>query len=637
MKKYIPFVTIILTILFLISCAKNEENSNKFLMQSPSEILSLEIKKDSSVLHLVLKQSNIKKVAIDLSEALKDLENFSNGFDIKKVEHVSHNEKWKPIYGERNEITDNYKSTTLTIVSKDEPNSTLELECRLYDEGIAFRYLFKDNGFTDVVLHKESTAFIFDSDYEIWKTDKAQGNYSKTTINAIKNSVERTLVIKQNDSAYMAIGEAALVNYARGKIKKYSGKPNTLQVDLDGEVNLKMANYISPWRFVMVANSPGELLENNYFLENLNAPNEIEDTSWIKPGKVIRDVTLTTIGGKACVDFAVKHNMQYVEFDAGWYGHEYDDAEDATTITVDPTRSPGPLDLHEVIAYGKERGIGILLYINQRAMSKQLDEALSLYESWGIAGVKYGFVNVGSQQATAWLHEAVRKAAKHHLMVDIHDEYRPTGYSRTYPNLMTQEGIRGDEESPSVSQSITTLFTRMLVGAGDNTNCFLAARVSEKMGGKSAQMAKSIMLYSPWQFLFWYDRPEGSPYKVGGAGENDMVLHETDAFRFYDALPTVWDKTIVLESHMEDYATLARKSGSDWFVGSLAANTERNLKISFDFLDEDANYEATLYSQDINGLKNNSVHIETINYNNASKFTQKLEKNSGLALILRKK
>src|SRR5690606_3411035 len=117
------------------------------------------------------------------------------------------------------------------------------------------------------------------------------------------------------------------------------------------------------------------------------------------------------------------------------------------------------------------------------------------YKSWGIKGLKYGFVNVGSQEWTSWLHEAIRKAAKYQLMVDVHDEYRPTGYSRTYPNLMTQEGIRGDEESPSIEQSLTTLFTRMIAGAGDNTNCYLAPRVMKKMGGKAAQMAKTIMIY----------------------------------------------------------------------------------------------------------------------------------------------
>ncbi|QOD61816.1 glycoside hydrolase family 97 catalytic domain-containing protein [Polaribacter haliotis] len=637
MKKYISSTILVLAMLIFTSCQTEKVNKNEISLTSPSENLSLEIHKEATTLNLVLKQSNLEKLNIDLAGILKDTEIFKNGFEVKEITKTSHKEMWEPLYGERNKIIDNYNNALITIADTNNANSDLEIECRLYDEGVAFRYIFKGKAFENVVLKQESTAFEFDKDYQTWATDVSQGHYSKTTINSIGTVAERPFVIKQNDSSYLALGEAALVNYARGKFKKHANKSHALQIELDGEVDLKKANYKSPWRYVMVGKTPGNLLENNYFLENLNEPNQIEDVSWIKPGKVIREVTLTTKGGKACVDFAVKHNLQYIEFDAGWYGHEYDDAEDASTITVDPDRSPGPLDLHEVIAYGKEKGIGVLLYINQRAMSKQLDQVLPLYESWGIAGVKYGFVNVGSQKWTIWLHEAIRKAAKHHLMVDIHDDYRPTGYSRTYPNLMTQEGIRGDEESPSVSHSITTLFTRMLVGAGDNTNCFLAARVSEKMGGKSAQMAKSIMLYSPWQFLFWYDRPENSPHKVGGAGENDKVLRESDALKFYDALPTVWDDTKILESHMEDYATIARKSDDNWFVGSLAANKERTLNITFDFLEADAIYEAILYSQDSKGLKENKVAIEKMNIDKTTTFSRKLEKDSGLALVISRK
>ena len=177
------------------------------------------------------------------------------------------------------------------------------------------------------------------------------------------------------------------------------------------------------------------------------------DTSWIKPGKVIREITLTDAGAEACLDFAVEHNFQYVEFDAGWYGHEYDDASDATTITLDPKRSKGPLDLRGFIDRANERGIGVILYVNRRCLERQLDEILPLFKEWGVKGVKYGFVRVGSQEHTSWLHDAIRKAAEHELLVDVHDEYRPTGYSRTYPNLLTQEGVRGDEAGPSAEQN----------------------------------------------------------------------------------------------------------------------------------------------------------------------------------------
>jgi alpha-glucosidase len=408
---------------------------------------------------------------------------------------------------------------------------------------------------------------------------------------------------------------------------------NTLVVSLAGEV-VSGKNLVTPWRYIMLGTSPTEILQNNYLLENLNEANRIEDLSWIRPGKVIREVTLTTTGGKACVDFAVKHNLQFVEFDAGWYGSENDETSDASTITVDPKRSPGPLDLHEVIKYADSKGIGIILYVNRRALEKQLDEILPLYKSWGIAGVKYGFVQVGSQEWTSWLHEAVRKAAENNLMVDIHDEYRPTGYSRTYPNLMTQEGIRGDEESPANDMVIKTIFTRMIAGAGDHTNCYFADRVSETMGSHASQMAKSICIYSPWQFLFWYDRPAGSPGKKGGAGGAEGSIPELDELGFYSRLPTVWEKSLVLEGYPGNHVVIARKSEEEWFVGALSGKDGIQFKIGLDFLDRDKTYKATIYSDDANLGSRTQVKIESLKVDHQTIISRELLAQNGLALII---
>ncbi|MCM4173796.1 alpha-glucosidase [Arenibacter sp. TNZ] len=632
MGKNTRYVIMLVIAMNFISCKTKQRDV--ITVKSPSGILSLNIAKEGQDVYLNLTKNKEFQLRIGLDSILKDTAVFGKAYIIGKAEYTSENNVWSPAYGEREEVNDIYNQVVIPLIGNMGAGKEIRIMCRVYDEGIAFRYQFNAENFKQFILSEETTSFSFESDHLAWVSTNAQGSYSETNISKIDAALERPLVLKKTDSTYMALGEAGLVNYARAKFKKDPTKANTLLIDLDGEVSLEKAGYVSPWRYVMVGNSPGQLLENNFFVENLNEPNKLEDLSWIQPGKVIREVTLTTKGGLACVDFAVKHNLQYVEFDAGWYGHEYEDSADASTITVDPNRSPGPLDLHKVIAYGKERGIGIILYVNRRAMEKQLDEILPLYQSWGIKGVKYGFVNVGPQDWTSWLHDAVRKAADHKLMVDIHDEYRPTGYSRTYPNLMTQEGIRGDEESPSISQSITTLFTRMLAGAADNTNCYLASRVSEKMGGKTAQMAKSIMLYSPWQFLYWYDRPEGSPHKVGGAGDNEKILKEDVGFQFYDQLPVVWDETRVLEGIIGEYATVARRSGTSWYIGSLTANEKREVIIPLDFLEASANYEAIIYFQDAKSLEEGQVMIEKLSVDGNTTINKSLENNSGLAIVL---
>jgi len=379
------------------------------------------------------------------------------------------------------------------------------------------------------------------------------------------------------------------------------------------------------------------LLEHDYMLLNLNDPCAIKDVSWIKPGKVIRETTLTTKGGLACVDFAATHGLQFVEFDAGWYGPENDDNSDATTVTVDPKRSPGPLDLQKVIDYGKSKDIGIILYVNRRALEKQIDQIFPLYQAWGVKGVKFGFVQVGSQKWTTWLHQAVEKAADNHLMVDIHDEYRPTGFSRTYPNLMTQEGIRGDEESPTNGHTLITLFTRLLAGAGDNTNCYFAPRVTEKMGGHVSQLAKAVMLYSPWQFLFWYDRPLNSSDVMGGVPGGKGFIQNVPELEFFKEVPTIWDDTKVLEGKIGEYATVVRKSDTDWFLGSLTGDNAKSVKFNLDFLDPGASYEATIYTHDESVPTPTHVKIEKQHVKDDSVLSFNIEVNSGLAIHFQKK
>ncbi len=532
-----------------------------------------------------------------LGFALKDAPALETGFNIISVTSSSSNSIYTPVYGERKTIRDHYNQLVVELKESNRPHRRLRLTFRAYNEGAAFCYtLPEQNALESFTISAEKTQFRFGDNHTAWAVYSAQGQYSKVPLSKLKNNCERPLTIEINNGLFVSVAEARLVNYARMRLSPDKGRPYTLVSSLSSQVKADTP-YTTPWRVILLGDTPGQLLERNYLILNLNEPCAIDDVSWIKPGKVIREVTLTTKGGKACVDFAVEHNLQYVEFDAGWYGPEYSDQSDATTISVDPKRSKGPLDLHAVLDYARKRGIGIILYVNRRALERQLDDILPLYESWGVKGVKYGFVQVGSQQWTKWLHEAVRKAAKHHLMVDVHDEYRPTGYSRTYPNLMTQEGIRGDETKPSNSLTLTILFTRMLAGAGDNTICYYDRRVDEN-ASHAYQLAKSVCLYSPWQFLYWYDRPGSSPRKAGGAGGSHNVIGDEPELEFFDFVPTVWDDTKVIHGEIGEYAILARRSGENWFIGCMNGDDRHSFNIALDFLDKDRRYLAHIYTDD---------------------------------------
>jgi len=624
---------ILVLVLPILACKRNIEKTS---LESPDASYTFNLETQESIFYSVSwkGQSIIDKSALGF--ILSDCSVLPEAAEVAYVERLSKLIEWQPVYGERNTYSDHYNEA-LVQLSCETFNGRLALRVRAYNEGVAFRY--EINSENELLVNQELTEFAYPENPDVWASKRAQSEIKSQLLSELSFIAERPLLAELSDSVYIAIGEAGLVDFARMKFKKHGSKPNTLVAALDkGEddkypVAIAPHGYNTPWRFIMAGKSPAQILENNFLLLNLNEENKIANTSFIQAGKVIREVTLTTQGGIACVDFAVKHNLQFIEFDAGWYGNEYDDASDATTVTVDPKRSPGPLDLPYVIDYAKERGIGVILYVNRRALEKQLDEVLPLLKSWGVAGVKYGFVNVGPQKWTDWLHEAVRKAAKYGLMVDIHDEYRPTGYSRTFPNLMTQEGIRGDEESPANDMVINTILTRMIAGAGDHTNCYFAERVSLKMGSHASQMAKAICVYSPWQFLYWYDRPQGSPGKKGGAGGAEGAIPEIADLAFYDSIPTVWDNTIVMEAYPGKYVALARKDGDKWYLGALAGTDAYHLSLKLDFLDKETLYLATIFSDDPSLNTLTKVDIREIEYNNQSLLEEHIREQNGLAVI----
>ena len=604
------------------------------LLSCPSGKLQAEITAESSSMNILLKDELGSLLTVKTLQFGWEKDIIQGKWRIIREERKSVNETWQTIYGERRHVRDCYNELTLHLQSEGN-RKEMALCLRMYEEGLAFKHVFNRTDFWRCKLQREDTQFLFADDYPTWTTLRAQALYKQTTLDGVSQPGDRPQVIQIDRQRYVAIGEAALVDYAR----MYLGKATSghgIQSVLAGEVDLELAGYQSPWRYVMYATHPGKLVEHNYFLLNLNQPCRIADTSWIKPGKVLREVTLTTEGGLACVDFAAEHHIEYVEFDAGWYGPENNKASDATTITVDTARSKGVLDLHRVIRHAGNRGVGILLYVNRYALKQQLDELFPLYQKWGIKGVKFGFVDVGSQEHTSWLHHAVRLAAKYKLMVDIHDEYRPTGYSRTYPNLLTQEGIRGDEESPDLKQTLHTFYNRMICGAGDYTNCYYDRRVSQKMGGRAAQLAKRVALYSPWQFIYWYDRPTNSPRRVGGADNSENIILTDEITPFYTTIPTVWDETRFIQGETGEYAIVARRSATDWYVAIINAGPQRTISLPLDFLDCQDDYRATIYEQPAEGKKE-SVSIKRISLHGLSVIERKIVADSGCVIHFSRK
>ncbi len=553
------------------------------------------------------------------------------GFVIADVAYSTQDTVWKPVYGERNTVRDHYNEMMVTLVPGGNKRLKLQVQVRAYNEGIAFRYVLPEDpqGGMDVSIQNELTAFTLPQGTMAWFTPRAQAPYRLLPLKDWKEESERPLVLELPNGMYACLAEAAMVNYARSKFTLHPNKPNTILCSMYDRVDF-FTPFATPWRVVMAAGHPGSLLANNDLLLNLNPPCEIENTSWIKPGKVMRETTLSLKGAKDLVDFAVKRHLQYIHFDAGWYGYEYVIASDASRVNVDPRRNPNSdLNLPEVIRYAKQNGIGVFLYVNQRALFKQLDTLLPLYKQWGVSGIKFGFVEVGSHRWTTWLHDAVKKCAQYQLMVDVHDEYRPTGFSRTYPNLMTQEGVYGNEEMPDATNNATLPFTRFIAGAADYTICYYqrpelkaGARGTRKLKTTSGhQMALSTIFYSPLQYMYWYDVPSDS--------------QDEPELEFFDKLSTVWDDTKVLEGEIAKYITIARRKGEEWFVGTITNNDSRNLNVSLNFLTPGKKYEASIYYDDPDSKVRTKVSIKRLKVNSSVVLSAKLLASGGQAIWIR--
>lgn len=546
---------------------------------------------------------------------------YADDLTIKEVTRSKKDTVWHPVWGERSSIRDNYNHVYVLINKKNDKNG-VGLNIRAYNEGIAFQYDFieKWGGRESDEVREEYTEFTMPADTKAWFTECAQCLYQLLPLSNWPRQNERPLTLELGNGLYASIAEAEMVNYARTKFSLGVDKPNTIVCKQDGRVQA-MLPFSVPWRLVMIAEQPAQLLENNAILLNLNEPTQIEDVSWIKPGKIMWDMTNSMKGGKEAVDFAVKRNMQYVHFDAGWYGHEWSSKSDPRGVAADTIQyiNKGDLDLPGLIQYAKERGVGVWLYVNIKHLLIYLDEILPLYEKWGIKGIKFGFVEVGSQLWEGWIVEAVRKCAKHHILVDIHDEFRPTGISRTYPNLLTQEGILS-EMTPDATHDTQLAFTRLIAGAADFTLAYYATKGTSFVH----RLCLPIVFFNPLPPLYCYDGP--NCYQ----GEPEI--------EFWDKMPTTWDDTKILNGEIGKFVTVARRTGDNWFIGSITNAEARTIKIPLSFLDKNATYKVYIYSDGGSEIKTRThVKVENKDVKSSQTLSFDLKNSGGVALRLVKK
>ncbi len=504
------------------------------------------------------------------------------------VDTVSVDTVWTPVYGENSRIRDRYRQHVYHFVKGGDAGGDtdgynkrrqylFDIVVRAYDEGIALRYHFPEasNG---LFMHitDDLTSFAFALGAKALHEPWAQGPYKWVSLEpkAWTDESERPLYLELENGLKVALAEAGLHDFVRGKLKLQ--RKDVLQMAMYDSADI-ITPYDMPWRVVMVGERAVDLINNKQLILNLNEPCRIQDTAFIRPGRAFRSGQLDDKSIRASIDFAAKFGLEYVELDAGWYGPEMKVSSSALQVAANRDFS-----MPDICAYAASKGIGIWLYVNQRALYNQLDSILPLYKEWGVKGLKFGFVQVGGQQWTTWLHQAVEQCAAYGLMVDIHDEYRPTGWSRTYPNLMTQEGVRGNEEMPDAWHNTVLPFTRYVAGPADYTLCYFNGRVKNT---KAHQLAMAVVYYSPLQFLFWYDKPDA--YR--GEAELDFWKH----------CPTVWDESLAIDGEPGEYIVQARRSGTEWYVGVLNGLDGRELTLDTSlFTEKGKKYKVEIYTDD---------------------------------------
>lgn len=523
---------------------------------------------------------NVDNRVWEMALGKRDLKQTDSWMDLLEVDSITYHTPvdtvWHPLYGERSTVSDRYNSATLHMSRHDKSKYRLDVQVRAYDEGIAFRYFFPEH--PDAIFHKvndDLTSYSFPVGTKAWSEQWAQATFDVGPVDSITRPVERALTLQLPDNrSWVALLDADVDDWC---LTKYVADPNsqsTLRSVMYSPVDI-VTYYATPWKIIMIADSPGELIENNDIVLNLNPPCEINDTDFIKPGKIMRTPRIDTQLGIQTIDFCAEHNIPYMLYDWQWY-------MPCTSHDGDATKIVDKLELHRVIEYGKQKGVGVWLYVNQHALQKQMDELFPLLKQWGVVGVKSGFVQYASHRWTTWLHDMVRKAAANGLMMNIHDEFRPSGFSRTYPNLLTQEGICGNEEWPDATHNVTLPFTRMINGAADYTICYFDKRLKNT---HAHQLAASLVFYSPLQTIFWYDDP--SRY------------HREKEISWFENLATTFDDSKVISGYPGESIVMARRKGDVWFAAAMTNNEASTQTIPLTFLTPGKRYKAYIYTDDM--------------------------------------
>jgi alpha-glucosidase len=532
------------------------------------------------------------------------------------VERSSVDETYKIVAGKADSARDHYNQIVAHFTT---PGGRLfDIVLRAYDEGVALRYRLPPRGDQPVTIAAESTRFLFPADYGCWGLNLGrfgtshEGEYDPIAASHIRdgNLYEVPLLCETKaDGPAFALAEADVQDWAGLYLSGQKEGGNGISARLSPRIDdpavavrtMIGAAVQSPWRVVMLADRAVDLIGST-LIPTLN-PAPAFDPNWVKPGKTAWDwwngpalasvpkagMNDATIRG--FIDFAAAEKLEYMMIDDGWYLGS--GLAGTTRPGSDATRSIAQIDLPGLVAYGKARHVGLWLWVHWRVMDAQMDEALRLYERLGIKGVKVDFMDRDDQQMVDFVHRLLAKAAQHHLMVDLHGMYHPTGLARTYPNLMTQEGVMGAEFNKwsrriTATHNVTLPFTRMLLGSMDYTPGGFRNVTPEAF---VPNFDRPVVQTTQAQGLAMYVVYESM---LGSVADSPDVYKGRDGMDFIAAVPASWDETRPIEGRPGSHVVIARRKGADWWLGAMTNAAARVVTVPLGFLGK-GHYRATIY------------------------------------------
>lgn len=547
---------------------------------------------------------------------------FGSNLKVGKVRRKSIDETYELVVGKVSTARNHCNEMVVPLQEKVSPGRLINLVVRAFNDGIAFRYEFPEQeGWNSYVMYDEKTQFRLSGNpmallmYLPGYINTHEGVYTHTGYDKIakKRLIEMPVTLEFENGVFMSITEAAIRDYAGMYLVKekdaFTGKlsPRLGQEKIKVEIN--EFPHRTPWRVISVSDRIGGLLETN-ILTSLNEPCKIEDTSWIKPcrttftwwnGNVVPDSTFSPGNNfetnKYYIDFAARNGLDahgiYGYAETPWY---YDDNFNFGWAgpNADITRPIPCLNMPRIADYAKSKGVGIHLWVHWRPLYDKLEEAFALYEKWGVKGLMVDFLDRDDQEMIRIQEDILKAAAKHRLFIQFHGSSKPSGLTRTYPNEFTREGTLNYEVCKwdtlvNADHDISIPFTRLLAGPADyHLGGFRALPRSKfkiqyvnpyVMSTRCHMMAMYVVLENHLTSLC--DKPEAYEGQPG--------------FEVLRTVPGTWDEIRVPLAEFNKYVTVARRSGTDWWVGTLNDGTARTLNLKLDFL-EDGKYQAEIYT-----------------------------------------